>query len=122
VSPEPLILKKLLKDHFWGGKDKSHIWSDNIRKGRGVPEHLSPFVAEVVSDLYQHDILIRKTSCGKSKYALNPSRKPEIHKICEECKIPDERLYRLLMKDPHLETTKWFSSGAESDLKKQALH
>lgn len=85
-----LIMEKLDQERMWGGYAKSYMWHDDIPKGRGLAEKYAPRVPQVLNVLYQHGILINKTSQGAKKYALNPDRRQEIHECLRQRKLPKE--------------------------------
>lgn len=77
-----LILRKLEREHFWGGKDKGYMWRENIPKGRGLDEGFASRVEPVLHALLNtsgDEYLIKKTSNSKPKYALNPDRKQAVY-------------------------------------------
>jgi hypothetical protein len=76
-----LIVRKLERGHYWGGKDKGYLWADDLAKGRGVDDSFADIVPDVANDLLLKGVLIRKPSGGKSKYALNPDRRSAVHRI-----------------------------------------
>ncbi len=94
-----LIVRKLRKGNYWGGKEKGYLWYDDLAKGRGVDERYADIVHEVANDLCLHGILIFKKSQGKKKYALNPSVKPEVHAIANDGTFRYKRLEKILMAD-----------------------
>lgn len=94
-----LIVRKLRKGNYWGGKEKGYLWHDDLAKGRGLDERYADIAHVVANDLLQHGILIFKTSQGKKKYALNPAGKPEVHAIANDGTFRNERLEAILMKD-----------------------
>lgn len=95
-----LIVKKLMVQQMWGGKDKGYMWSRVLPKGRGIPEEFSDVVHEVANYLKNHGVLVPKTSKGQSKYALNSSDRPAIHRIVEHRRFEDLSLMRILERDP----------------------
>jgi hypothetical protein len=76
-----LIVRKLERWHYWGGKDKGYLYADELAKGRGVDDAFADIAADVANDLFTKEILIRKPGKGKAKYALNPNRKEAIYRI-----------------------------------------
>jgi hypothetical protein len=95
-----LIVRKLIRGHYWGGKEKGYLYADDLAKGRGVDEGFADIAADVANDLLIKNILIRKPSKGRAKYALNPNRKDIIHLIgacttTQEFPEPDEIMKRL---------------------------
>ncbi|MBU0717525.1 MAG: hypothetical protein KJ749_04690 [Planctomycetes bacterium] len=94
-----LLVRKLEHGHYWAGNAKGYLYLDDLGKGRGVPEEFADITPQVAADLYLHDILIKKPSQGRKKYALNPDRKSEVHMIVEQGAFENERLRVLLEKD-----------------------
>jgi hypothetical protein len=94
-----LIVRKLRKGNYWGGKRKGFLWHDELARGRGVDERFADIAQVVANDLLQHSILIFKTSQSDKKYALNPERKAEIHAIANDGTFRNERLKEILMRD-----------------------
>lgn len=94
-----LIVRKLRKGNYWAGKEKGYLWHDDLAKGRGVDERYADIAHIVANDLLQHEILIYKTSQGAKKYALNPSKKPEIHAIADDRIFRNKKLEQILLKD-----------------------
>ncbi|MEE4675873.1 hypothetical protein V2K57_15810 [Pseudomonas alliivorans] len=90
-----LILEKLVLNNIWGGKEKGYMWSTDIPKGRGVDEKYAHRTPHVLNLLLQHDLLIKKASQGKSKYALNSHLRTDINAILRDRKLPED-LNRLL--------------------------
>ncbi|QBB69359.1 hypothetical protein ELE36_02640 [Pseudolysobacter antarcticus] len=74
-----LIVRKLERDHFWGGDAKGYMWRDNVPKGRGIGPHLVSRVPEVLNTLVLNEYLIKKTSNGKPKFAVNPDQKHMVY-------------------------------------------
>ncbi|MEQ8789882.1 MAG: hypothetical protein RIC55_26545 [Pirellulaceae bacterium] len=95
-----LILRKLINGDYWGGgaKNKAYAYADELAKGRGVDEQFADVAKQVANDLFLHDLLLKKPSKGRKKYALNPTRRADIHSAAEECEFP-ERLQHLLKRD-----------------------
>lgn len=79
-----LVMRKLDHEHMWAGNAKGYMWSDDIPKGRGVDECYKSRIGHVINVLLQHQILVQKPSRGRSKYALNPGRKPELYEILRQ--------------------------------------
>jgi hypothetical protein len=65
-----LLIRKLEKDHMWGGKNKGYMWAGDLPSGRGVPANCAGPIPNILSQLFSNNILIRKVSQGKNKYAL----------------------------------------------------
>lgn len=96
-----LIIKKLHRKGCWGGDAKGYLWSYDIPRG-GFSNELreSKAILEVVDDLFNKDVLIRKKKQGtKWKYALNPDRRLEIRRITEHECFSDKSLKNFLMND-----------------------
>ncbi|WP_339496103.1 MULTISPECIES: hypothetical protein [Pseudomonas] len=98
-----LILAKLEEGHMWGGNAKGYMWAADIPKGRGVDEKYKDRVPHVINILLQHEMLIKKTSQGKSKYALNPSIKLDIYETLRLRSFP-EAIGRYLFRHEQLES------------------
>lgn len=94
-----LVIAKLYKLNIWGGNSKGYLWSGDLPKGRGISSEMEPHVLEVANLLRLNDWLISKKSCGKTKYALNSSKRREIAEIIETFKISDVQLRSLLLRD-----------------------
>ena len=91
-----LMMRKLHQEHMWAGNNsKGHIWVDDIRKGRGMPEEFSDAVPVVLSMLLQHGVVVQKVSRNSRKYALNPDRRLEIYEILRERRFAGPRLKQL---------------------------
>ena len=93
-----MIVRKLEREHLWGGNAKGYMWSDWIPKGRGIDEAFRPHVAGLVFLLKQHNVLISKTSNSQQKYALNPGKREEIGDILRDRKFSIE-LERVFARD-----------------------
>jgi hypothetical protein len=100
-----LILAKLEDGHMWGGNAKGYMWAADIPKGRGVDEKYKDRVPHVINILFQHDMLIKKPSQGKSKYALNPSMKLDIYETLRLRSFPEE-IGRYLFRHQQLESVR----------------
>jgi hypothetical protein len=94
-----LIVRKLRNLHRWSGNAKGYLWSYDLAKGRGVDEQFADVALEVANDLFLNDILVKKTSQGKPKYALNPDRKEDVHAIADDGTFRDRRLREILLRD-----------------------
>lgn len=73
---------------MWAGNSKGYMWTDDIRKGRGVDEKYGSRVATVLNVLLQNELLTFKTSQSSRKYALNPERREEIYEILRSRSFP----------------------------------
>lgn len=100
-----LILAKLEDGHMWGGNAKGYMWAADIPKGRGVDEKYKDRVPHVINILLQHNLLIKKPSQGKSKYALNPCMKQDIYETLRLRSFP-EVIGRYLFRHQHLESVR----------------
>lgn len=85
-----LLMQKLDRELMWAGNAKGYMWNDLLAKGRGVDEKYACRLPTVISVLNQGELLVFKTSKGKRKYALNPDKRPEIHKILNNRKFPPQ--------------------------------
>ncbi|KKA06220.1 hypothetical protein VP02_18900 [Pseudomonas ogarae] len=100
-----LVLAKLEDGHMWGGNAKGYMWAADIPKGRGVDEKYKDRVPYVLNILLQHSFLISKPSKGKSKFALNPSLKPDIYEALRLRSFP-EKTGRLFLRHQQLESVR----------------
>lgn len=91
-----LMLRKLDKEHMWGGNAKGYMWVDDIPKGRGLDEKYAARVPHVLNILYQHDLLIQKKSQTSKKYALNPAFKDVIFEALRDRWFPEDVLKPLI--------------------------
>ena len=96
-----LLVAKLERHNMWGGRNKGYMWASDIAKGRGVAEEFADQLPAVVGDMYSDGLLIQKRSAGKKKYALNPDRRMEIHRVIRTREFPG-RLHGVLSRDPRL--------------------
>jgi hypothetical protein len=96
-----LLLRKLEREHMWGGKNKGYMWAGDIPKGRGLDEQFADEVPRSLGLLFQEGLLIQKPSQTSNKYALNPDRREEIYAILRERRF-GERLARILGRDTAL--------------------
>ena len=94
-----LLLQKLERGHYWGGNAKRYMYQADLAKARGVDEKFANITPQVANDLLLKDVLIKKPSGGKVKYALNPDRKAEIYAIIERREFLNGDLERVLLKD-----------------------
>lgn len=85
-----LVMAKLEANHMWAGNAKGYMWAADIPKGRGVDEKYKDRTPHVLNLLYQHKLLVKKPSQGKSKYALNDLRRVDIYDILRDRKLPAE--------------------------------
>ena len=99
-----LIVRKLECDDYWADNANGYMCVDELVKGRGVENDTA---ADVANDLLIKGLLIRRSSKGKARYALNPDRMEVIRRIAA-CRTirdfleDDELLLRLkqsLVKD-----------------------
>lgn len=74
-----MLMHKLNSSHMWAGNAKSYMWADDLPNGRGFDEHHACRLGLVISILLRGGILTRKTSQGKSKYALDPQKRSDIY-------------------------------------------
>lgn len=93
-----LIVNKLVQENMWGGKNKGYLWSDDLAKGRGVPDDFKDVIHDVVNMLFLNDILINKQSQGKKKYAVNPAIRNDIHEFLD-ARAFSGRVHELLSRD-----------------------
>jgi len=82
-----LIMAKLDNEHMWAGNAKGYMWAADIPKGRGVDEKYKDRVPHVLNILSQHNVLVKKPSQGKSKFALNPEQKIAIYEVLRNRKF-----------------------------------
>jgi hypothetical protein len=102
-----LLVRKLRNGHYWRGNAKGYLWYSDLAKGRGVDERFADIVQEVANDLFIHEILVKKISQGKSKYALNPDRKEEVHAIADTGTFHNKRLKHVLERDQRKESASY---------------
>lgn len=100
-----LIMAKLDDGHMWAGNAKGYMWASDIPKGRGIDEKYRDRVPHVLNILLQHEVLVKKPSQGKSKYALNPGKKPEIYEMLRGRKFPTE-IEKYLLRHHQLESVR----------------
>ncbi len=109
-----LIVRKLKARHYWGGKAKEYLWASDLAKGRGVDERFADIAPEVANDLFLSGILIKKTSQGQPKYALDPERKSEVHDIADQATFRNKQLERVLMRDQQQEGASYLHKHQET--------
>lgn len=85
-----MLMQKLDHNQMWAGNAKGYMWTDDLRKGRGVDEQYAPRLPFILSILLKGDMLVFKVSKGKRKYALNPMRRPEIYEIIRTQHFPGD--------------------------------
>lgn len=100
-----LVMAKLEANHMWAGNSKGYMWAADIPKGRGVDEKYKNRTPHVLNVLYQHDLLVKKPSQGKSKFALNDQCRTNIYEVLRDRKLPRE-VERLLQRHPTLESVR----------------
>lgn len=93
-----MVVRKLEREHLWGGNAKGYMWSDWIPKGRGIDEAYKAYIPDLVFLLKQHNVLISKTSNSLQKYALNPDKRGEIGDVLRDRKFSTE-LERVFARD-----------------------
>lgn len=98
-----LLLRKLDQERMWAGNAKGYMWTDDIRKGRGIDEKYGPSVGTVLNVLLQNGMLVYKTSKSTRKYALNPDRREEIYGFLRARRLP-EAIERSLGRGAELES------------------
>jgi hypothetical protein len=103
-----LMLRKLIDGDRWGGDatNKAYMWADDLGRGRGIPENLRGNVLNVANTLALKGLLKTKGSQGKTKYALNPDARKQIHELLNHQKIHDEGLERFLLDARHTVSTR----------------
>lgn len=94
-----MLMHKLDSNLKWAGNDKSYMWGDDLRKGRGFDEEYSPRLPSVLRILQAGEVLVYKLSKNKRKYALNPAMRPQIHEMMRKRKFPDAVQRGLLSND-----------------------
>lgn len=104
-----LLFGKLERHQMWAGKNKGYMWASDLGKGRGIDKEFADQLPAVINDLYLHEILIRKKSGGKNKYALNPARRREIYEMCGTLKFP-EKLHEILYRDTRVASARHLDS------------
>lgn len=109
-----LMIRKLEQERMWTGNSKGYMWVSDIPKGRGLDAKYAPRVAHVLNILFQHELIVFKTSNGKKKYALNPDRRKEIYEILRDRKLPSE-VNRLLLRHPATETVRALDALGDYD-------
>ena len=85
-----MLMHKLDANHMWAGNAKGYMWADSLPNGRGFDEGHAGRLGVVISILLRAELLTRKTSKGKNKYALNPENRAAIHEIMRSRRFPDE--------------------------------
>lgn len=100
-----LLMRKLDNEVAWGGKDKGYEYFDNLANGRGVDIRHRGIMPLIVNYLYTADLLIKKSSRARQKYALNPERRSQIYRIMETHSFPPH-LQALLLEDGELESAR----------------
>jgi hypothetical protein len=100
-----LILRKLDQERMWAGNSKGYMWADLIPKGRGVKEEFADAVGHVINVLFQHDLLIYKTSKSSTKWACNPTRREEIYTALRDRAFTDG-LHTVLARDAKVKSAR----------------
>lgn len=90
-----LLLAKLVKHQMWGGNNKGYMYTDDLPKGRGLPEQYSDQLPAVINDLGLRDLLINKPSRRRRKYAINPDRRREVFDALRDKRFQDDLHVRL---------------------------
>lgn len=86
-----LLIMKLDQELKWAGNnEKSYMWGDDLHKGRGVDEKYKSRLPHIINILIQNEILIKKPSRSKNKYALNPDKRKYIYKILRNKEFPSK--------------------------------
>ncbi len=78
-----LLLRKLEKRKYWGGRDKGYMYYDDLVKGRGVDVSFKDELPAVVGILVARNILEKKPSRHRQKFALKQTSKKEVYDIIE---------------------------------------
>ena len=115
-----LLLAKLEKHQMWGGRNKGYMWTSDLAKGRGLPECYSDQLPAVINDLGLRELLIKKQSRGRGKYALNPDRRREIYDALRDKRFRDE-LHERLSFDPRIESARELDLVYEVDFERAEL-
>lgn len=100
-----LLMRKLDREHMWGGNAKGYLWTDDIPKGRGLDEKYAGRVPHVLNVLLQQGLLIKKRSQTSTKYALNAEKKVEIYGSLRDRRLPEDA-DRILMRHGVEETVR----------------
>lgn len=100
-----LLVAKLERHQMWGGKNKGYMWARDLAKGRGVDEKFRDQLPSVINDLSSHNLLIKKLSNGKNKFALNPETRNEIYNTLRSCVFRND-LHAIFMRDKRVESAR----------------
>lgn len=79
MTVKALILKKLRRRDYWGGK---HTSIDNLKKG--VKIHLRGDVSGIVEEMIKEGLLLHHPTSYGTQVSLNPRKKAEIDRIIKE--------------------------------------
>ncbi len=109
-----LIVRKLRNLRRWGGNAKGYLWGYDLAKGRGLDEKFIDVASEVANTLFLHQVLIKKTSQGLPKYALNPDRKDEVYAIANNGTFWNRRLEQIFMRDHREESASYLREPHEA--------
>lgn len=104
-----LLIAKLRDQNMWGGRNKGYMWKSVLAKGRGLDEEFADQLPAVINDLFNKKLIIRKTSNGKHKYALNPDERKAIHDVIRTKTFPPD-LHKVLTRDRRLDSARHLDS------------
>jgi hypothetical protein len=107
-----LIVRKLRNRHYWGGNAKGYLWHFELARGRGVDERFQD-VVEDANTLLLNEILIKKTSKGQIKYALNQRRDAEVHAIADSGTFQNKHLEKVLLRDTRQESAEYLQQPSD---------
>ncbi len=79
LTVKALILKKLRRRDYWGGK---HTSIDNLKKG--VKIHLRGDVPSIAEEMIKEGLLLHHPTGYGTQISLNPQKKAEIDRIIKE--------------------------------------
>lgn len=104
-----LIVRKLLRHKYWGGShEKNFIWGDDIANGRGVDPTFKDIAQDVANFLRLKGLLLAKYGGGRKgqKYALNPERKDDIHRLANDGEVSEAAVQQWFYKDDSLQSAR----------------
>lgn len=99
-----MLLRKLDRMHYWGGKAKNFMSVHILAKGNGLDESYATTAHEVAeylsSDKRRLRLLAKKTGDGYPKYGCNPEQREAVYEFLRNRKVDDEEIMRWLKRDP----------------------